>query len=675
MSRNRLAEETSPYLLQHKDNPVHWWPWGPEALAEARRTGKPMLLSVGYSACHWCHVMAHESFEDEPTAALMNDLFINIKVDREERPDIDAIYMNALHRLGEQGGWPLTMFLDADGRPFFGGTYFPPASRYGRPGFSDVLKAIARIYREEPEKAEHNSRAILADLERRPEGRGGIVVGDRLLADMTTRLTRATDPVHGGIVGAPKFPQWSFFWLLWRGAIRYGNADAARAVTTTLTGLCQGGIYDHLGGGFARYSTDERWLAPHFEKMLYDNALLVDLLTDVWRETHDPLYRIRVEETVAWLAREMTTAGGAFAASLDADSEGEEGRFYVWTLDEIIDVLGPSDATRFAEVYDVAEGGNWEGHVILNRLKDRSLRSHEDEAALRDIRDRLLSRRDQRVRPGFDDKVLTDWNGLMIAALARAATVFERPDWLAMAVAAYRFVKATLLVDGRFRHSWRVGRLNPAAGTSSDYANMIWAAIRLDEATADRTYLADAVAWTDTLHRHYWLTDFGRYATTADDTVDVIVRLADGLDNATPSANSIQITNLAHLALLTGSDRYVEQAATILESLSPDIGANPASHTGVLAASLDILAPQQVVIIAGDGEPEMRATLHGLALPGALEHCLADPSIDLGPGVDGKTTRDGKATLYACLGRACQAPVTDPAAARELLQRQRAPVG
>ncbi|HWK34044.1 MAG TPA: DUF255 domain-containing protein, partial [Hyphomicrobium sp.] len=299
MSENRLGKETSPYLLQHRDNPVHWWAWGPEALAEARRTGKPILLSVGYAACHWCHVMAHESFEDEATAVVMNELFVNIKVDREERPDIDAIYMGALHALGEQGGWPLTMFLDTEARPVWGGTYFPKTSRFGRPAFVDVLQQVAAVFRNEPEKVAENARILTAAVAQPRQASAAAVIDDRLLKDFTQRMVPAIDAVHGGLQGAPKFPQWSVFWLLWRGGIRYDHAPARDAVALTLDNICQGGIYDHLGGGFSRYSVDARWLVPHFEKMLYDNALLIDLMTEVYRETGSPLYRARVAETVA----------------------------------------------------------------------------------------------------------------------------------------------------------------------------------------------------------------------------------------------------------------------------------------------------------------------------------------------------------------------------------------
>ncbi|MEK9723471.1 MAG: thioredoxin domain-containing protein, partial [Rhodospirillaceae bacterium] len=403
----------------HKDNPVHWWPWGEEALAAARDQDKPILLSVGYAACHWCHVMAHESFEDDATADAMNALFVNIKVDREERPDVDSVYQTALAMMGEHGGWPLTMFLTPDGEPYWGGTYFPPTSRYGRPGFRDVLSSVANAYAGQQERLQTNIAQLRQGLERmaRPEGGGTLTAGT--LDSVATALLRAVDPMTGGTMGAPKFPQPALFQYLWRAFGRSDSPLFRDAVTLTLDNICQGGIYDHLGGGFARYSTDDMWLAPHFEKMLYDNALLIDLLTEVWRTTASPLYEVRVRETVAWAMREMTAeAGGAvaFASAYDADSEGEEGKFYVWEAAEIDAALG-ADAEAFKKTYDVTVLGNWEGRNILNRSAGLQLGDAATEAALAQSREKLLSIREKRVWPGRDDKVLADWNGLMIAAL------------------------------------------------------------------------------------------------------------------------------------------------------------------------------------------------------------------------------------------------------------------
>ena len=673
-AENRLALETSPYLLQHKDNPVHWWAWGPEALAEAKRTNKPILLSVGYAACHWCHVMAHESFEDDATAAQMNALFVNIKVDREERPDIDAIYMRALHSLGEQGGWPLTMFLDSEARPFWGGTYFPPEPRFGRPSFQHVLAQVSRIYREEPDKISHNAGLLVQSLSEREQSGDAPNISDAKLADLTRRMVNAVDMQRGGLAGAPKFPQWSFFWLLWRGAIRYGNANAKRAVDITLANICQGGIYDHLGGGFARYSVDERWLAPHFEKMLYDNALLIDLLSEAYREDGNALYKIRIEETVDWLQREMIAEGGGFAASLDADSEGEEGKFYVWTKAEIAEVLGEADAKVFAEAYDVSAEGNWEGHTILNRLHSLDLRAPEAEQSLAALRAKLLERRAGRIRPGWDDKVLADWNGLMIAALVHAAQVFDRGDWLTAAKTAFAFITSAMEKDGRLIHSYRAGQAK-APATASDYANVIWGALRLYQATGDAPYLAAAERWLAVLDARYWVDDGGGYAFTADDTPDVIVRMRGAHDDATPNANAIMISNLVTLHLLTGMQAYLDRAYAIAQAFAGDVGRNTLGHCGVLAGYFDLLAPQHVVVIApgnaGDTTSPLARALVQLSLPGAVQQVVASNQPLASPSLAGKTAIDGKPTAYACLGPQCSLPVTDPDALVEILRQQR----
>lgn len=675
MSENRLKFETSPYLLQHRDNPVHWWAWGPEALAEAKRTGKPILLSVGYAACHWCHVMAHESFEDPDTARVMNDLFVNIKVDREERPDIDAIYMGALHRLGEQGGWPLTMFLDSEAKPFWGGTYFPRESRYGRPSFVTVLLRIAEAYQNQPENVAKNTEALVASLKEEASTNDRVEAGPDV-RDLVARITRAVDREHGGINGAPKFPQWNIFWLLWRGAMRFGDEDAKQAVMTTLRNICQGGIYDHLGGGFARYSVDPFWLVPHFEKMLYDNALLIDLMTEVWRETQEPLFKIRIAETVIWLEREMIGEAGGFAASLDADSEGEEGKFYVWHENEIVDVLGQEDAAIFRKVYGVTRDGNFsehaavtasgriEGPTILNRLESQNFYSDEEEARLSEMRAKLLARRAGRVRPGWDDKILADWNGLMIASLSRAAIVFEQPEWLGMAEAAFTCVATKLSAGGdRLYHSYR-GGLAKAPATASDYANMIWAALRLYEATLSDRYLSQAQRWAAVLDTHYWDGEHGGYFTAADDTSDVVVRLKSASDDATPSANAIQLSNLIALAAVTGDLKYDDRAAELAQVFSGPVARSPTGHCGLIAAGLDLGRLVQVAVI-GSRKSDLQKALTDISVPGAVTFVSETGSFPDGSALAGKMSIDGKSTAYVCVGPVCGLPVQEPQELRQ----------
>jgi len=659
---NQLGAETSPYLLQHKDNPVHWRPWGEAALKEAKAANKPILLSVGYAACHWCHVMAHESFEDEATAAVMNDLFVNIKVDREERPDVDAIYMSALHQLGEQGGWPLTMFLTPDAEPFWGGTYFPPQDRYGRPGFVSVLNTIARVYREEPDKVRNNADAITAGLKPKHAEGASAELNDMTLSDLARRFLAAVDPVQGGMRGAPKFPQVHFFEFLWRAGLRYGLPNPREAVMLTLTQIAQGGIYDHLGGGYSRYSVDERWLVPHFEKMLYDNALLVDLMTEAWREEKTPLFAQRIEETIGWLTREMVTEEGAFAASLDADSEGVEGKFYVWSLAEIREVLGVDDARLFAEVYDVTPDGNFEGHTILNRLGAVALRDDATEARLATMRAKLLTRRTDRIRPGFDDKVLADWNGLMIAALANAAQAFDRPDWLAAAESAFHFVSTRMMKNGRLFHAYRAGAAK-APAPASDYANMIRAALALAGTTGNRDTIAQARAWTGVLDAHYWAPDLGGYHLAADDTDDLIVRPLSGLDDATPNANAVMASNLVQLSLWTGEPRFAKRAEEIFKAFGAGIAANPVAHSGLLGAALDGLAPSLVVLIvpANGDAAALRAGLRDVSLPNAVVlEMRQGEALPSSSAAFGRTAIDGKPTAYVCLGPQCSLPVTEP---------------
>ncbi len=670
---NRLARETSPYLLQHQHNPVQWWAWGDEALAEAKRTGKPILLSVGYAACHWCHVMAHESFEDEGTAEVMNDLFVNIKVDREERPDVDAIYMGALHALGEQGGWPLTMFLTADAEPFWGGTYFPNEARYGRPAFVQVLRQVARVYADEPDKVRQNTGALRQRLTPQAPKLEAAPPTEAVLADLGRRMVQAVDRVDGGIRGAPKFPQTQFFGFLWRAGLRYRLAEPLEAAALTLTHLAQGGIYDHLSGGFARYATDERWLVPHFEKMLYDNAALVELMTQAWRETKSPLLAQRVEETVGWLLREMVTAGGGFAASLDADSEGEEGKFYVWRAEEIEEVLGKDDARLFAEIYDVTPQGNWEGHTILNRLHALELRDAATEARLAAMRAKLLARRSERVRPGFDDKVLADWNGLMIAALADAADAFDRPDWLQAAEGAFTFICTRMMADGRLVHAFRDGTAK-APASASDYANMIRAGLALASATGNAAYLARAMAWTDVLDQHYWSNELTGYYFAADDTSDLILRPFATEDDATPNANAVMVSNLMALAQWTGEARYRDRAEAMVQAFAGKIAGNVVGHAGLLSAAMDVIGPAMVVLVVpkGANSHALRRALSHVSLPGVVVQEIAEgAALSATSPARGKGTLRGKPTAFVCIGPQCSLPVTEAAALIEAVNRAR----
>jgi len=670
MTENQLATQSSPYLLQHKDNPVHWRPWGPAALEEARRQNKPILLSVGYAACHWCHVMAHESFEDPATAAVMNRLFVNIKVDREERPDIDQIYMSALHALGEQGGWPLTMFLTPDGEPIWGGTYFPKTARYGRPAFVSILEEVARVAREEPESVSHNAGLLMQHLKAPPEDAAGLTLNRDLLDRAAARLPGLIDREHGGIKGAPKFPQATLLDFLWRAAERNSDPACRDAVLTTLRNICQGGIYDHLGGGFARYSVDDRWLVPHFEKMLYDNGQLVTLLTQAFIETGDRLFADRVAETIDWLANEMTMPEGAFAASIDADSEGHEGRFYVWSREEIEDVLGTEEAAFFAGAYGVYPEGNWEGVNILNRLGTMGRLSEADEARLATSRGKLLARRGARIRPATDDKVLADWNGLMIAALAFAAATFHRSEWVAMADRALAFITGPMARGDRLAHSWRDNK-SVFPGLATDYADMITATLALHAATQDPGYLAQAEKLAATLRRHHWDDATPGYFLSADDAEALIVRPRSATDEATPSANSLMAQNLVRLWHLTGTDTYREDADAIIEASAPAVAGNLFATTGMLSA-LDLrLNATDVVIVAPPAvsPSALVDTVRARWTPNVILS-VHEGAADLPSShpASGKASVDGKPAAYVCRGETCSLPVTEPAALVALLR-------
>jgi uncharacterized protein len=656
---NRLAHETSPYLLQHKENPVAWWPWGPEALAEAKRSNRPILLSVGYAACHWCHVMAHESFEDEATARVMNDLFVNIKVDREERPDIDQIYMGALHHLGEQGGWPLTMFLTPAGEPFWGGTYFPKISQYGRPAFTDVLREVSRLFHDEPNKIAQNRDALMARLSQKAQGAGRVDIARPQLDNFAMQVARLIDTTNGGLRGAPKFPQCALFEFLWRAGLRATDDRFFDLVEHTLDRISEGGIYDHLGGGFSRYSVDERWLVPHFEKMLYDNAQLLELLALAYVRSGKPLFLQRARETIGWLTREMTTAEGGFCSSLDADSEGEEGKFYVWSLEEITEVLGSENAAFFAAQYDVTAEGNFEGHNILNRLKGLP-RTPEDEARLAMLRSMLQQKRENRVRPGLDDKVLADWNGLMIAALANAGAMIGQPEWIGLAARAFDFIAKDMTRGDRLGHSWRDGKLL-YPGLASDYAAMIKAALALHEATGQKKYLDQALAWQAAFDRHYANENNGGYYLTADDAEGLVVRPDSTVDDATPNPNGIAADNLIRLAAFTGDESYRAKADRLISGVVSEGAENLFGRISILnAADLRIGGAEIVIAGADDGS----LTNAALKLPSLVRTVLRAPSADaLSPSHPARekiSAAGASAAAFICVGQTCSLPVTKP---------------
>jgi uncharacterized protein YyaL (SSP411 family) len=675
--KNALSQETSPYLLQHADNPVHWQAWGPSAFEAARAENKPILLSVGYAACHWCHVMAHESFEDPQIAELMNRLFINIKVDREERPDIDGIYQTALALLGEHGGWPLTMFLTPKGAPFWGGTYFPPRPMLGRPAFRTVLDKVAEVWREQADLIKKNVAVMTEALEKTARAETGGLIPDGLAERLAEHLLKEFDPVHGGIGRAPKFPHVPALDLVLRAHLRTGNRKMGDAVKFALRQMSQGGIYDHLGGGYARYSTDALWLVPHFEKMLYDNSQLIDVLLLAHSAFDSRLFQERISETADWMIREMTAEGGAFAATLDADSEGEEGRFYVRDAAEIEAALG-AGAEAFSKAYGVHASGNWEGRTILNRLGNPELQDEAAERRLAEARARLLALREKRVRPGRDDKVLADWNGLAIAALARAGAALGRGDWLDAAVRAYDFISTTMASskgshgDGlRLVHSYCAGKPG-AMATLDDYAAMARAALALHQASGDGKYLEDASALAATLDAHYRDENGGFYF-TADDAPGLIVRTRSAHDGPTPSGNGLMVGVFARLWLLTGEDTYRSRAEEVIRAFSGALEREAFALATLINESELLARAVQTVVIGAPDTPETEALLHAARTSPqpnlVLQHIAPDAALPAGHPAEGKTQLEGRATAYVCTGPVCSLPLTAPQELKAALGR------
>ena len=656
---NLLGEATSPYLIQHAGNPVHWRSWGAQALEEAKRRDRPILLSVGYAACHWCHVMAHESFEDPEIAALMNQLFVNVKVDREERPDVDHIYMSALHAMGEQGGWPLTMFLTPDGAPIYGGTYWPPVSRWGRPSFRQVLKAVDDAWRDRRDALQAQGAKLVQHLSEI----AAAAPGENLIPDDLTRVSESllgiVDPVYGGIGAAPKFPNAPIFRFFWSESFRRSDPRLRASVRSLLGALGAGGIYDHLGGGFARYSTDAHWHVPHFEKMLYDNAQILELLALAYAQTPNPLYADRARETFDWVKREMSV-DGAFAASLDADTEGEEGRFYVWSADEVDRLLG-EDSAAFKAVYDVRPDGNWEGRNVLRRVSPPG--DEASETRLAASRARLFAEREKRPRPARDDKVLADWNGLMIAALANASQILGEPSWLAMAERAFAFIARAMTHGDRLGHSWRQGKLK-FPGLASDFAAMIRASLALHEATGRPDYLQQALTWQQALDRDHADAAAGTYYLTAADAEGLVIRPASTADEATPNHNAVAAQNLIRLSLLTGDDQWRDKADRLIAAIAPAAVDNLYMHMALLNA-VDLRLRAAEIVVTGEG-PRADQLLNAARQLPALDRIVlhagsADTLPQHHPARD-KIAAVSEPSAFVCIGETCSLPVTDPAA-------------
>jgi uncharacterized protein len=665
--RNLLGEETSPYLLQHAGNPVHWCPWGAAALAEARRRDCPILLSIGYAACHWCHVMAHESFENPEIAGLMNELFVNIKVDREERPDIDHIYMTALHALGQQGGWPLTMFLSPDGKPMMGGTYWPPEPRWGSPSFRQVLESVDAAWRSRRDQMEGRGLALADHLAKLGASSPGPGVTPEDLTRIGDALLSAVDVAHGGLRGAPKFPNAPIFRFFWNEMLRRHEPAFGEAVRAMLEAMNAGGIYDHLGGGYARYSTDAEWLVPHFEKMLYDNAQILELLALVHSLWPDATFAARARETVGWLMREMRV-GDAFAASLDADQDGEEGLFYVWTADEIDAALGHA-AARFKAAYDVTRRGNWEGRTVLRCVSPRS--SPEDEAELAAARAKLFALREERPKPGRDDKVLADWNGLLIAALVRASAAFGEPDWLMTARWAFDFVMNVLRApDGRLLHAWREGHPG-ARALLDDYASMARAALMLFEASGEPRDLDAARSLAAEALDLFGDGDGGVYL-TASDAADVPgARPRQTHDGATPSGVGLLAEVFAGLWHLTDEARWRDAAEALIRAVSgaPEgLGGSP-----LTLMSADILERGGSVVIDGPHDDPRAQALAQVAL-NAPDPSLTVLRLDRSLWPSGPPRADlpraAEPIAMLCHGRTCSLPVTTPEALEALMKAQ-----
>ena len=685
---NRLAHETSPYLLQHAHNPVDWFPWGEEALAKARSENKPIFLSIGYSACHWCHVMERESFENDSTAAILNQHFVNIKVDREERPDLDDIYMSFVQMSTGSGGWPMSVFLTPDGKPFFGGTYFPPEEAYGRPGFPQLLDAVAEAWDNDREGILHGADTAVERLQSMLEmTQDPAAIEPAAIDTAVQQMLQRFDPIDGGFSGAPKFPPSYSLSVLMRQYRRTQEPRILKAVTFTLDKMAQGGIYDQLGGGFHRYSVDAQWLVPHFEKMLYDNALLVAAYCEAYQLTKNPLYKQVVVEVLDYVLRDMTDATGAFHSAEDADSEGEEGKFYVWTAAEIVSVLGEADTKLFRDYFDISDTGNFEHQKSILHLrttpedfaKRYSLSPDDFSLRLSQMKDKLMKVRSQRIRPHKDDKVLTDWNGLMISALARGYQISGDEKYLRAAERSAAFLQSTMATPVGLMRVYRAGKVKQH-GFITDYAFLLNGLVDLYESNFDAHWLA----WADKLAAEM-LANFldaqngGFYMTIADQK-DLLVRQKDSYDGAIPSGNSVAAMALLRLSALLDKKAYRTEAERTMASLAANANKVPMAYMNLLNAA-DFMSSRvrEIAIVGKPSDPATKALLNQVYLSYLPNRVIAllDPSdpesikgANLIPLLKDRPLLAGKSTAYVCENFVCKLPVATSIALAEQLAQE-----
>ena len=664
---NQLIHETSPYLLQHADNPVEWYPWGEEAFEKARSENKPVLLSIGYSACHWCHVMAHESFENEDIATLMNQLFVNIKVDREERPDLDQIYMNAVQMMTHHGGWPMTVFLTPDAVPFYGGTYFPPQDRYNMPGFPRVLISVSEAYRERQDEIRETGTSLVNELRRLSATSGSDQPIEKELLDAAyAGIVRSYDSINGGFGGAPKFPPAMTLEFLLRTHARTGNREALEMVRHTCKQMANGGMYDQLGGGFHRYSTDAKWLVPHFEKMLYDNALLSRLYLHYFQVSEEQQARQTAEGILDYVLREMTHLSGGFYSTQDADSEGHEGKFFVWDIEEIRSTLGARDAKLFSSYYDITPSGNFEGKNIpnvtrsLERVAEQNAVSvSELQASLDESRRKLFELREGRIKPARDEKVLTAWNGLMMASFAEAGVILNRPDYTEAARRNAEFVLANLRKDGTLLRTWKdgVAKFN---GYLEDYSFLIEGLVTLFETTGEFRWLEEAQALTERMIEEFWDNEGGGFFFTGTSHEDLIVRSKDYFDNATPSGNSVAAMALLRLAVLTGKENYRNLAIAVLRESGDSARRYPSGFGYALSAADFLLSTPKEIAIVGRDREDIQPLLTE-AWRRYLPNKVVAPGFGAEniPLLENRPLLDNLATAYVCEHYTCKQPVNE----------------